>query len=183
MTSASRMRGAAPVDPERPDLALPTAVARLGIVLVEPKIPPNVGAVSRICATLGCPLFLVGPVTFREDHPASRRAGLDYWPLVTKHYLPDLDALRAREPGARLHLFTTKGRRSLWDVGVRAGDLLVFGSETEGLPREIVEAHPEDTVRIPMVDGVRSLNLSSAVAVAAFEAARQVVTVGRGTPP
>lgn len=170
----SSMPGAFVPAPERSDLVVSLLEPPLRIVLVEPRIPPNVGAVSRICAALGAPLVLVGPVTFREDHPARRRAGLDYWHLVEKIPLPGFDALVERFPEAGLHLFSTRAGRSLYQVAFRPGDLLVFGSEDDGLPGAIQDAHPEACVRIPMVRGVRSLNLSSSVAIAAYEAARQL---------
>ena len=144
------------------------------VVLVEPKIPPNVGAVSRTCAVTGSPLYIVEPVTFREDHPASRRAGLDYWHHVERHMVPDWQTLRSEHAGRRFHLFTKKARRCLYELEFRPGDFLVFGSETDGLSEEILRSHPEELVRIPMLEGFRSLNLATAVAVALYEAIRQV---------
>jgi tRNA (cytidine/uridine-2'-O-)-methyltransferase len=169
------MRGARLPDPGRPELVVSPSKPPLRIVLLEPRIPPNVGAVSRICAAMGAPLVIVGAVTFQEDHPARRRAGLDYWPLVDKVYLPDFEALREAFPVSRFHLLTTRAGRSLYQVRFGAGDLLVFGSEDEGLPADLQEAHPRACVRIPMVRGVRSLNLSSSVAIAGYEATRQLM--------
>lgn len=174
MTTQPVMRGANLPDQGRPDLVISRATPPFSLVLVEPRIPPNVGAVSRICAAVGAPLVLVGPVTFREDHPARRRAGLDYWDLVEKTQFPGYEALCERFPGATKHLFCTRAGRSFFDVTYRPGDLLVFGSEDDGLPPAILDAHPEACVRIPMVRGVRSLNLSSSVAIAAYEAVRQL---------
>jgi tRNA (cytidine/uridine-2'-O-)-methyltransferase len=150
----------------------------LGVVLVEPRIPPNVGAASRICAAIGAPLHLVGQVTYREDHPARRRAGLDYWHLVEKVHHADWAALRHAMPDRRFHLFAVRAGRSLYDVRFTPGDLLVFGSEDDGLPAAITDAHPDECLRIPMVRGVRSLNVASAVAIAAYEAARQIGVPG-----
>jgi len=168
------MRGAKLPDPERLDLVVPRLWPPLRVVLVEPRIPPNVGAVSRLCAALGAPLVLVGKMTFREDHPARRRAGLDYWDRVEKVYLPDIDAVRSTFPRGALHLFSTGSGVGLYERAFAPGDLLLFGSEDDGLPAWLLEAHPEDCVRIPMLRGVRSLNLSSSVAIAAFEAMRQI---------
>ena len=168
------MRGATLPPDHRDDLAWPAPDPPLGIVLVEPRIPPNVGAASRICAALGAPLHLVGKLTYREDHPARRRAGLDYWDVVEKIYHADWDALRRACPDRRFHLLSVHAGRSLYDVRFTPGDLLVFGSEDDGLPNSITDAHPEECLRIPMVRGVRSLNVSSAVAIAAYEAARQL---------
>ncbi len=178
MSEPSVMRGANLPDPSHPELAIEPPEPPLRLVLFEPRIPPNVGAVSRICAAMGSPLVIVGKVTFREDHPARRRAGLDYWPLVEKVYLPDFEGLRAAYPEARFHLFSTKAGRSLYEVTFRPGDLLVFGSEDDGLPVALQEAHPQACVRIPMVRGVRSLNLSSSAAIAGYEAVRQVCVAG-----
>ncbi len=157
---------------------LPHQTDPLKIVLVEPKIPPNVGAIGRICACIGSPLYIVGPVTFSEDHPKRRRAGLDYWDKVKKIYLDSFDDFLAMHPGVRFHLFTKKTQRSLFMVRFQPGDALVFGSETSGLPPEITERYQEHAVRIPMVEGVRSLNLANSVGIAAYEAIRQVVYGG-----
>lgn len=168
------MRGATVPPDHREDLAWPAPELPLGIVLVEPRIPPNVGAASRICAAIGAPLHLVGEVTYREDHPARRRAGLDYWHLVEKIHHADWAALLGAYPDRRYHLLSVRAERSVYDVSFTPGDLLVFGSEDSGLPPEITDAHPEACLRIPMIRGVRSLNVTSAVAIVAFEAARQI---------
>ncbi len=168
------MRGAKLPPEDRSDLAWPAPDLPLGIVLVEPRIPPNVGAASRICAAIGAPLHLVGRQTFKEDHPARRRAGLDYWHVVEKIHHADWGALRSACPDQRFHLLSTSADRSLYEVRFAPGDLLVFGSEDDGLPASILEAHPEACLRIPMVRGVRSLNVTSAVAIVAYEAARQL---------
>ncbi len=175
MSDPPVMRGANVPDPARPELLIPAPEPPLRIVLTEPRIPPNVGAVSRICAAIGAPLVIVGEVTFREDHPARRRAGLDYWTRVQKVYLPDFDALQAAFPESRFHLLSTRAGRSLYDVVFSPGDLLMFGSEDDGLPMDLQEAYPEACVRIPMVRGVRSLNLSSSVAIVGYEAVRQLM--------
>lgn len=176
------MRGAKLPASDRLDLAVPRLEPPLRVVLVEPRIPPNVGAVSRLCAALGSPLVLVGRMTFQEDHPARRRAGLDYWDRVEKVYLPNFEAARRAYPEGELHLFSTGSGVGLYERAFSPGDLLVFGSEDDGLPAGLLDAHPEACVRIPMVRGVRSLNLSSSVAIAAFEAMRQVAfpSGGRG---
>jgi tRNA (cytidine/uridine-2'-O-)-methyltransferase len=174
MSQSTVMPGAHLPDPRREDLLVEVPVPPLRVVLVEPRIPPNVGAVSRICAAVGAPLVLVGPVTFREDHPARRRAGLDYWHLVEKIHLQDFQGLLRAYPEVGMHLFSTRAGSSLYEAVFSAGDLLIFGSEDDGLPGWIQDAHPEACVRIPMVRGVRSLNLSSAVAIGVFEAVRQL---------
>jgi len=146
------------------------------IVLVEPEIPPNTGNVIRLAANTGCSLHLVEPLGFSMDDRHMRRAGLDYHEYAQVHRHKDWDAflLTARPDAARLFTLTTRGTRSPYDVEFAPGDWLVFGSETRGLA-EAVRAHfsPPQCLRLPMVAGQRSLNLSNAVAVTVFEAWRQ----------
>lgn len=143
------------------------------IVLVEPEIPPNTGAVARTCAATRSPLHLVGPLGFRIDAQAVRRAGLDYWHLVDLHRHDDLGGFTAAHPDARLHLFSATATRSYLEADPRPGDALVFGKESVGLDPEILEAHPERVWAIPTLGPVRSLNLSNAVAVVLYEALRR----------
>ena len=154
---------------DRPDEAL------LHVALVEPEIPPNTGNVARTCAAVHVPLHLVEPLGFRLSDRYLKRAGLDYWPYVhlTVHRsLPHfLHAMQHR----RLVFFSKKGSVDYWDFAFRPGDCLVFGSETRGLPGELLQAHPDRVLRISMEsDGVRSLNLATAVGIALFEARRQI---------
>jgi len=149
----------------------------LKIVLVEPEIPPNVGAISRICACIGSPLVLCGPLTFDENHPKRKRAGLDYWDKVIKEYYPDFDAFLAQHTGTCWFLSTKVGR-SLYEARFRPGDALVFGSETRGLPAALLARHPETALRIPMIADIRSLNVANAAAIAAYEAIRQIHSLG-----
>ena len=147
----------------------------LGIVLVEPRIPQNTGAIARLCAATGSRLHLVKPLGFDISAPAVRRAGLDYWDSVdlSVHERYE-DAVAGREP-ARVFLFSTAGRRSLFGQRFRPGDLLVFGSETEGLPQAMLDASPGQVLGIPIrTDHVRSINLASAVTLATYEALRQI---------
>ena len=143
------------------------------IVLVEPEIPPNTGAVARTCAATGSPLHLVGKLGFRIDEHAVRRAGLDYWHLVDLHVHADLPSFVSAAPDARLHLFTAGASRSFLDADFAPGDALVFGKESVGLSRELLEAYPERHWAIPTSGPVRSLNLSNAVAVVLYEALRR----------
>jgi tRNA (cytidine/uridine-2'-O-)-methyltransferase len=149
------------------------------VVLVEPEIPPNTGNIARLCAATGCPLHLVGKLGFRIDEHAVRRAGLDYWPLVELHQHDDLEAaersIASHYPaaGARSWLFTGKSRTSFLDVRFRLGDALVFGKESVGLPEPLLAARGAETVAIPTLGPVRSLNLSNSVALAVYEALRQ----------
>jgi len=146
------------------------------IVLVHPEIPPNTGNVIRLAANTGCTLHLVEPLGFSMDDRQLQRAGLDYheYAAVHRHASWDAFVASARPDPARLFAFTTRASRPFHEVGWQAGDWLVFGSETAGLPPELRERfEPAQRVRLPMRAGQRSLNLSNAVAVAVFEAWRQ----------
>ena len=146
------------------------------VVLVEPEIPPNTGNVIRLAANTGCELHLVGPLGFEMSDPLLRRAGLDYHEYVDvrRHASwPAFVAASGADAG-RTFAFTSEGRRPLADVPFAAGDWLVFGAETSGLPAAVRAAFDDaHKVRLPMRPGQRSLNLSNAVAVAVFEAWRQ----------
>ena len=146
----------------------------LNVVLVEPQIPPNTGNIARLCSATGCRLHLVGPLGFSVADKEMRRAGLDYWFGLWKRLYGGLEEFeRSLPPDARLHLFTARARRPLWSAAFRAGDWLVFGSEPSGLPRALLDAHPELQLALPMLPDTRSLNLSSAAAAAVYEALRQ----------
>ncbi len=143
------------------------------VVLVEPEIPQNTGNIARTCAATDCTLHLVRPLGFELSDKYMRRAGLDYWPLVDVCIHESLAAFLEEFPAARMFFFTTKARRSYAQAQYVAGDFLVFGRETRGLPEELLKAHPERCVRIPMRPEARSLNLSNSVAVAVYEGLRQ----------
>ena len=146
------------------------------IVLVEPEIPPNTGNVIRLAANTGCALHLIEPLGFSMEDRLLKRAGLDYHEHapVRRHDSWPAFLDRMQPPAARLFAFTTRGARPLAEVAWQAGDWLVFGSETAGLPGSVLDGIPPDRrVRLPMRPGQRSLNLSNAVAVAVFEAWRQ----------
>lgn len=146
------------------------------IVLVEPEIPPNTGNVIRLAANTGCTLHLIEPLGFSMEDRLMRRAGLDYheYAQVLRH--PGWTAfLRTAQPDAtRMFALTTRGTQTVHDTCFLPGDWLVFGAETRGLPPELRETFaPAQQLRLPMVPGQRSLNLSNAVAVTVFEAWRQ----------
>ncbi|MBN1674328.1 MAG: tRNA (cytidine(34)-2'-O)-methyltransferase [Kiritimatiellae bacterium] len=146
----------------------------LNVVLVEPEIPPNTGAIARLCAATGTRLHLVGPLGFRLTNAALRRAGLDYWDAVDLVRHADWPAFRAAAPGARSHFFSTRAARGYLAADYRPGDILVFGSETRGLPTALLAEHRDRLFRIPMQPGkVRSLNLATAVAIVLYEALRR----------
>ena len=147
----------------------------LHIVLVEPEIPQNCGNIARTCAATGSRLHLVEPLGFDISEKAVRRAGLDYWHLVEVFTHPSLEALFRAFPqaAADLWLATTKAPRDYSLARFSPDCWLFFGKETAGLPRDFREAHRERCLRLPMVDGARSLNLANSVAVLAYEALRQ----------
>jgi len=150
-----------------------TSAPPLNIVLYQPEIAPNTGAVGRTCVAVGARLWLVRPLGFDLDDRKLRRAGMDYWRHLDLAVVDGLDEVAAAIFGTMWY-FSTKGRRSYWDVVYRAGDALVFGPETRGLPASLVEQNPDASLRIPIRPEARSLNLSNSVAVAAFEAVRQL---------
>jgi tRNA (cytidine/uridine-2'-O-)-methyltransferase len=144
------------------------------IVLVHPEIPPNTGNVIRLTANTATELHLVEPLGFRMDDRELKRAGLDYHEYARVRVHRDFDACRAALDGRRWFAFTTSGTGSLYDTRFAAGDVLVFGCETAGLPDDVnARFAPHALLKIPMRPGVRSLNLSNAVAVAVYEAWRQ----------
>ncbi len=144
----------------------------LNVVLVEPEIPQNTGNIARTCAAVGAALHLVKPLGFEISDKSLKRAGLDYWSLLDVHYYDSLDDFFARTSG-RCFYATTKAAQAYTDAAFQKGDYILFGKETAGLPEELLRAHPERCVRIPMVGGARSLNLGNSVAVIAYEAMRQ----------
>lgn len=149
----------------------------LHIVLVHPEIPPNTGNIIRLCANTGCALHLVEPLGFSMEDKLMRRAGLDYhaYATVQRHANWDIFLTTCLPSRDRLYAMTTKGKRWAHDVRFQPGDWLVFGSETQGLPPDIRQQVPsEQWLKLPMMAGQRSLNLSNAVAVTTYEAWRQL---------
>jgi len=147
----------------------------LQIVLVEPEIPPNTGAIARLCAATHTVLHLVEPLGFKLDDKALKRAGMDYWQQVTWRTWPNWEALRTSYPVARYHFMTTKTTCSYTEAQFGPGDFLVFGRETKGLPESLLRQNEAACLTIPMLNPeVRSLNLATAVAIVLFEALRQV---------
>ena len=148
------------------------------VVLVEPEIPPNTGNIARLCAATASPLHLVGTLGFRIDEHSVRRAGVDYWHLVDVRQHVDfahfLHAFAKASPSGKLHLFSALATASYLDAAFGPGDALVFGRESVGLPRELLERYPDRVVGIPTLGAVRSLNLANAAGIALFEALRQV---------
>ena len=144
------------------------------VVLVHPEIPPNTGNVIRLCANTGARLHLVEPLGFALDDKQLKRAGLDYHEYADIAVHADWEACAKTLAGRRLFAFSTRGSVPYGDVRFDAGDAFVFGAETRGLPRALLESFaPERRLRLPMRPGNRSLNLSNTVAVVVFEAWRQ----------
>jgi tRNA (cytidine/uridine-2'-O-)-methyltransferase len=146
----------------------------LNIVLVEPEIPQNCGNIARTCAATGCRLHLIRPLGFDISEKAVRRAGLDYWHQVEVFDYENLADFFARNDVKRMWCLSTKAPRSYTEAAFQEGDYLFFGKETKGLPEDFLDAHYDACVRIPMREGIRSLNLSNAVAITVFEALRQL---------
>ena len=188
------------------------------VVLFQPEIPENTGAIGRTCVGVGAKLWLVRPLGFQVDHRRLKRAGLDYWPNLEWEIVDDwnalLDRLAESDDGApcassgtcpnpdsstgsekmvkagssvesiwtrpfprRFWLLTKRGVADYCSAELRRGDVFVFGAESTGLPQEMLDAHPESCLRIPILPGIRSLNLSVSVGVTAFEARRQIYGV------
>ncbi len=153
-------------------------MASLNIVLVEPEIPQNTGNIARTCAVTGAALHLVGPMGFPLDDKKLRHAGLDYWPFLSLSYYDSLSQFFEKNTGnfdfaGRCFFFTTKAQKRHCDVKYPEDCYLFFGRESAGLPEKLLFEHPESCVRIPMMDQMRSLNLSNSVAVGVYEVLRQ----------
>jgi tRNA (cytidine/uridine-2'-O-)-methyltransferase len=143
------------------------------VALYEPEIPGNAGAVARLCAATGTPLHLIGRLGFSFSHPAAKRAVMDYWDHLELHRQVSYPDFRAVNEGSRIWMLSTRGVCPLWEAEFQDGDVLLFGPESRGLPAELLEADPARTLRIPLRAPARSLNLSTAVAIALYEALRQ----------
>lgn len=144
------------------------------VTLLEPQIPQNTGNIGRLCAATDTPLEIVGNIGFKLSDRYLKRAGLDYWEFVNWKYVEDINAYMAGLPPERIHLFSARTGTSYLDRHYNPGDYLVFGSETRGISRKYLDSYPERCCTVPMTNaGVRSLNLSSTVAIALYEALRQ----------
>jgi len=147
----------------------------LNVVLVEPEIPPNTGTVARLCAGTGCHLILVGKLGFELTDASLKRAGLDYWKYVSWEHLESTEAFFEQLPDQAFHLLSTHATQPYTRMPVARGDYLVFGKETKGLPKPVLEAHPKQCYTIPIIEpGVRSLNLGLAAGVVVYDALRRI---------
>ena len=144
------------------------------IVLIEPEIPGNTGNIARLCAATGIELHLVKPLGFSIDDKHLKRAGLDYWDMVKVHVHENFQEGLDKYPENNFHYCSTKAPRAHSEATFQLDDMLVFGKETAGIPESILKANWEKCIRIPMIEGARSLNLSNSAAIVAYEAMRQL---------
>ena len=143
------------------------------IVLLEPEIPQNAGNIARTCAVTNSTLHLIRPLGFSVDDRYLKRAGLDYWKLLDIRYYDDFQDFRKKNADAKLWMATTKARQVYTDADFAADDYIMFGKESAGIPEEILMEYAETSIRIPMLEAARSLNLSNSVAIVIYEALRQ----------
>lgn len=173
-TLATKHEDSAPLDCESggQPLVLPEQIP-FAVVLVEPRIPQNTGNIVRLCACTGAELFLIGDLGFRLQDRFLSRAAMDYHQQVQLTHLPSFEALLEQKPGWTAYYATTKTSQSYTEVSYTPNTLLVFGSETTGLPEAFLDTHQDRCIRIPMRDSVRSLNLATSAAIVLYEAIRQ----------
>lgn len=143
------------------------------IVLHQPEIPANTGNIGRTCVATGTSLHLIEPLGFRLDEKSIRRAGMDYWGQLDVTRYMNYAEFQERHPGAKIWYATTKAKRVYTEASFSPDDYLMFGKESGGIPEEILVENERTCIRIPMMDQIRSLNLSNAVAIVLYEALRQ----------
>ena len=145
----------------------------LNIVLYEPEIPANTGNIGRTCVATGTRLHLIEPLGFKLNEKALKRAGMDYWnDLDVTTYIDYQDFLE-KNPGAKIYMATTKAHKVYTEVDYESDCYIMFGKESAGIPEEVLVEHKEDSIRIPMLGDIRSLNLGNSVAIVLYEALRQ----------
>ena len=145
----------------------------LHVVLYHPEIPQNTGNIGRTCVAVGAKLWLVRPLGFHLDERRVRRAGMDYWPLLDWEVVDDFEEVPRRLPEANIWCLTKSATRLVWEATFTPGDILLFGSESQGLPDSILAANPQRNLGLPMRPEVRSLNLASTANTVVYEAVRQ----------
>lgn len=145
----------------------------LNVVLHRPDIPQNTGNIGRTCVAVGAKLWLIRPLGFRLDDRYLKRAGMDYWQHLDWEAVESWNEVQSRLPGATVWYLTKTASRLVWDAEFARGDILLFGSESQGLPASILEELPRHNLKLPMTDFVRSLNLASTVNTVVYEAVRQ----------
>ena len=146
----------------------------LNIVLVEPEIPQNTGNIARTCAATGSRLHLVKPLGFSVDDKHLKRAGLDYWSMVNIYYYDSFAELKNQYSDGLFFYSTTKAKKMYTEAVYKENCFIVFGKETAGLPKLLLEENKEFCIRVPMINDARSLNLANSVAIVAYEALRQI---------
>ena len=145
----------------------------LNIVLYEPEIPANTGNIVRTCVATGTRLHLIEPLGFRLDEKSLKRAGMDYWKDLDVTTYIDFNDFMEKNPGAKIYMATTKAPNVYTDVKYEPDCYIMFGKESAGIPEEVLVEHKEDSIRIPMLGDIRSLNLGNSVAIVLYEALRQ----------
>ena len=145
----------------------------LNIVLHEPEIPANTGNIGRTCVATGTRLHLIGPLGFQIDEKAVKRAGLDYWDRLDVTVYDDYNDFLTKNPGAKIYMATTKAKHIYTEVNYEPDCFIMFGKESAGIPEEILVDNPDTCIRIPMINDIRSLNLSNSAAIVLYEAIRQ----------
>ena len=145
----------------------------MNIILHEPEIPHNTGSIGRTCVATGASLHLIRPLGFSLDEKAVRRSGLDYWEQLDLHTYDSFEEFLEKIPKAKIYMATTKARHTYADVAYEEGSFIMFGKESAGIPEEILVDHEESCIRIPMENGIRSLNLSNSASIILYEACRQ----------
>jgi len=145
----------------------------LHVVLYQPEIPQNTGNIGRTCVAIGARLWLIRPLGFRVDDRSLKRAGMDYWQYLDWEVVDSWDDVRNRLPNNPVWCLTKTATRLVWDATFQTGDILLFGSESRGLPASILNENSARNLKLPMSDLVRSLNLASTANTVAYEAVRQ----------
>ena len=145
----------------------------LNIVLYEPEIPANTGNIGRTCVATGTRLHLIEPLGFRLDEKSLKRAGMDYWKDLDVTTYIDFNDFMEKNPGAKIYMATTKAPNVYTDVEYEPDCYIMFGKESAGIPEEVLVEHKENSIRIPMIGDIRSLNLGNSVAIVLYEALRQ----------
>ena len=143
------------------------------IILHQPEIPANTGNIGRTCVATGSSLHLIEPLGFRLDEKSIKRAGMDYWDSLDVTRYINYQEFQEKHPGAKVWFATTKAKKVYTEAVFGMDDYIMFGKESGGIPEEILVDHEQDCIRIPMLDSIRSLNLSNSVAVVLYEALRQ----------
>ena len=145
----------------------------MNIILHQPEIPANTGNIGRTCVATGTSLHLIEPLGFRLDEKSIKRAGMDYWQHLDLHTYVNFEEFKEKNPNAKIWMATTKAKHVYSDVEFGPDDFILFGKESAGIPEEILVDYEETCIRIPMLEQIRSLNLSNSVAIVLYEALRQ----------